>query len=449
MNFSRKLLIVKCVIGLSTVPLLIWSYAAGPVPGVSGVPGESTCAQAGCHAGTSPSPDGRVELTASGGSNYRPGEAQTITVRVSDPQARVYGFQLTARRVSNLQEMAGAFAASAGQRTICSSLDFREAPKSGATCAAATPLEFVSHSEPSSSNTFTVNWTAPSADMGEVRLFVAANAANGNGQNTGDRIYTANVTLTPQAGGGQRPTISSGGVVNSFSFRPNLASGQLFTIFGNNLSNTTRGWEERDFNGRQAPTELDGVRVLVNGQPGYVNYVSPTQVNAQAPTDSALGEVRVEVVGPSGTSEAVTMTKMQAAPGLLAPGQFLVDGKQYVAAFHPDLTTFVGREGLVQGLTFRPARAGDTIVLYGVGFGPTNPEAPAGQKVQGAPQLSLPYQFRFGDTVATVQFAGMVQDLVGLYQFNLTVPNVPAGDHELRAEVGGISTGQSLFITVQ
>ena len=41
-------------------------------------------------------------------------------------------------------------------------------------------------------------------------FYVAANAANGNGQDTGDRIFTANITLTPGgASTGPKPAIQS------------------------------------------------------------------------------------------------------------------------------------------------------------------------------------------------------------------------------------------------
>jgi uncharacterized protein (TIGR03437 family) len=47
-----------------------------------------------------------------------------------------------------------------------------------------------------------------------------------------------------------------------------------------------------------------------------------------------------------------------------------------------------------------------------------------------------------------VQYYGLVAGLVGLYQFNVVVPNVPPGDVPLTADFGGVSANPGLFITV-
>jgi hypothetical protein len=44
---------------------------------------------------------------------------------------------------------------------------------------------------------WTVNWTAPSTDVGPVTLYAGGNQANNDGTNAGDEIYTAAVTLLP------------------------------------------------------------------------------------------------------------------------------------------------------------------------------------------------------------------------------------------------------------
>ena len=63
-------------------------------------------------------------------------------------------------------------------------------------------------------------------------------------------------------------------------------------------------------------------------------------------------------------------------PGLLAPASLKIGGKQYVAAFFAD-GTYVLPPNSVPGLTSRDAKPGDTIVLYGIGFGPVVPVAKA------------------------------------------------------------------------
>ena len=57
----------------------------------------------------------------------------------------------------------------------------------------------------------------------------------------------------------------------------------------------SRIWRTSDFVNNKMPVQLDGVSVTVNGQPAYVYYISPTQVNILTPpaTLSGLAPVRV------------------------------------------------------------------------------------------------------------------------------------------------------------
>src|SRR5260370_33412852 len=71
------------------------------------------------------------------------------------------------------------------------------------------------------------------------------------------------------------------------------------------------------------------------------------------------------------------MQKNTIAPAVLAPPSFNTQGHQWVVALHAD-QSYVGKTGLLSGLTFRPAKVGETIVIYGIGFGPVTPSTPAG-----------------------------------------------------------------------
>ena len=48
---------------------------------------------------------------------------------------------------------------------------------------------------------------------------------------------------------------------------------------------------------------------------------------------------------------------------------------------------------------------------------------------------------------APVTFAGLVGP--GLYQFNVTVPDVPDGDQPVTAQTAGASTPSGTYITIQ
>jgi uncharacterized protein (TIGR03437 family) len=149
-------------------------------------------------------------------------------------------------------------------------------------------------------------------------------------------------------------------------------------VFGQNLSATTRSWEGPDFEGGvRAPTALDGVRVTVDGRNAYVAYISPTQINVQVPDGINTGAVQVIVTNSFGASTAYSVTSASRVPGLLAPPAFRAANRQYVGALFSD-GAFVGPPDLVPGAPFRRAAPGDSVLLYAIGCGATNPVFPAG-----------------------------------------------------------------------
>lgn len=243
------------------------------------------------------------------------------------------------------------------------------------------------------------------------------------------------------------PAITSVIGAGAFGASPTVASGGWMEIFGRNFGAVSRTWDSVDFNGPQAPTALDGIRVTVAGVPAYIGYISPNQINVQIPDGLPLGPAPVIVTNGGAVTGAFPVTVRSRAPGLLAPASFVSGTKQYVAAFFSD-QTFAGPPGLVPGASFRRAAPGDNLVLYGVGFGQTSPPTPAGRVV--AQSGSLPdLEVRVGGVVATVRFAGSVPGYVGLYQFNVVVPPGISGDVQLTMTVAGQALPQTLWLAVQ
>jgi uncharacterized protein (TIGR03437 family) len=136
---------------------------------------------------------------------------------------------------------------------------------------------------------------------------------------------------------------------------------------------------------------------------------------------------------------------------LLAPSSFNVGGTQYVAAFHADNTPV--SNGKIPGTTAAPAVPGETLVFYGVGFGPVTPSSVpvAGVIAEGQTSLATtPFQFMIGDSQAEVSYAGFAPGYVGLYQFNVVVPkNTPSGDVPIAVNLGVETVPQTLYLTVQ
>jgi uncharacterized protein (TIGR03437 family) len=248
------------------------------------------------------------------------------------------------------------------------------------------------------------------------------------------------------------PSITSGGVVSASAFGgfASVAPGSWIEIYGSNLASESGGWSASDFTGVNAPTLLDGTSVTIGGKSAFVDYVSPSQVNAQVPSNVATGPQPVIVTAGGVASNPVTATVNAEEPGLLAPSSFNIGGNQYVVALFSDGTTYVLPPGAIAGVPSRRAQPGDTITLYGVGVGPVIPNIPAGQIVQQANALALPFQFRFGQTQATVTYAGLAPSEVGLYQFDVTVPTIASSDLvPVTFTLGGVAGTQTLYISIQ
>ena len=245
--------------------------------------------------------------------------------------------------------------------------------------------------------------------------------------------------LTPANSTVSAPLIT--GVVNGASFVSGITSSSLVTIEGASLSSTTRQWGDSDFSGASLPTSIDGVSVTINGIKAYPTFVSPTQINVVAPDDSTTGPVQVQVTNSNGASNLFTVTKTDLAPA------FFVIGSKYAAALHAN-GSFVGSAGFLGG-NFSPAKPGETIQLYGTGFGPTVPASPAGQIVTQAVQLANPVTVTIGGVPAQVTYAGRTAS--GTDQLNVTVPIslVPDGDFNVQATVNGIKTPANVPIPVK
>ncbi|MGD0871537.1 MAG: SBBP repeat-containing protein [Bryobacteraceae bacterium] len=231
-------------------------------------------------------------------------------------------------------------------------------------------------------------------------------------------------------------------VENGGSFLTGFSQGSWTTITGANLSGTTRIWTGADFNGPNLPTQLDQVSVTMDGKPAFVYYISPTQLNVLSPADTAVGPVPVQVTYAGKTSNVLNGTEAAFAPAMFMFGPL---GQKYVAAVRSD-GQYLGPANLYPGLTV-PAHAGDVILLYGTGFGPTNPATNFSQTFSGAPPTVNTVTATIGGVPATVQFAGLVAP--GEYQFNILVPSVPTGDNLVVLKVSGASTQPNAYLTVQ
>jgi uncharacterized protein (TIGR03437 family) len=231
-------------------------------------------------------------------------------------------------------------------------------------------------------------------------------------------------------------------VFDSASFQPGISPGAWISVFGTSLAQTTRVWRGSEIIDGRLPTQLDGVSVTINNRPTAIHYISPGQLNVQAPTDVGQGsQVPLRVTTPQGSATTSVVLR------LYAPAFFMLDpdNRKYIAAQHADYS-LVGRTGLYP--TSTPARPGEVILLYGSGFGATNPAVPAGQAVTQPAPLADKVVVHIGGVEAEVRWAGLGG--AGLNQLNVKVPDsLPDGDARVVAEIGGFRTQDNASITVR
>jgi uncharacterized protein (TIGR03437 family) len=249
--------------------------------------------------------------------------------------------------------------------------------------------------------------------------------------------------LTPQPGA---PSIAPNGIVPIYSRSNTIQPGSSISIYGENLAAGTLSW-----NGDFATT-LGGTTVTINKKPAYPWFVSPFQINLQAPDDTASGIVNVVVTTSAGAATS-TVTLAQFSPSFS-----VLDGRHVAGiilrsdgsgAYGDGTYDIVGPTGASLGYKTVAAKAGDALILFGTGFGPTTPSVPAGKAFSGEAITTNPVQLLINGIVIVPAFSGISS--AGLYQLNL-MP-VPAGlgigDVPLIATVGGFQTSSGVVLSLQ
>lgn len=283
-------------------------------------------------------------------------------------------------------------------------------------------------------------------------------ARNGAGQSA--------FTVSAQAKVFGAPTVYEGGAVNGASFGQNqpVSPGSIVSIFGSALGFTVSGDTLTPFTASAPaiplPTTLNGVSVLfdgvlaplffVGGQPpqqgpgGSLLYNG--QINAQVPWELA-GKGLVELVVRSNTGNGDLESDpifVQVAP--VSPAVFTFDfGSGRAAALNVKLqpndgvinNSVVQPEGAFPGRESQPAPIGGIITVYCNGLGPVTPDVQSGQNSLDALRRTVdPVKVFIGGIEATVDFAGLSPQFVGLYQINVFIPQ-------------GVQTGPAVPIVIE
>ena len=241
-----------------------------------------------------------------------------------------------------------------------------------------------------------------------------------------------------------------------------ISSNGFFTIFGSNFAaaGTSRGLAPSDIVNGTLPTNLASTCVNVGPLPAFLTYVSPTQINGivpalatTAPTLVTYGTAGVSVIANCGTANQNTSTVTNVALATASP-EFLywvqnASGQDPVIAVDAVHGDYIGPSGLVPGLTLRPARAGDILTIYGIGFGPTESGPVPGSIPSAADSVTGSYSVTIGGTPIPASYAGVTPTIAGLYQVNVTIPSgIAPGNQSIVLNVNGASTPVGGYLAI-
>lgn len=264
---------------------------------------------------------------------------------------------------------------------------------------------------------YTLNFTVTSADGSNLSL-TGATATNSFNA-------TAHSTFT-------NPGLA---VANAAGVSGGTPPGSLFSIYGfglstNNGVTTTTTW----------PTLLANASVTVNGELAPLYYVSPIQINAQMPLDIAPGVATVIVKNGSALSNSAAAT----VPATAVPGVLIYGSNRALAENLPSYDV---------NSTTAAAPAGSYIVVYFTGGGPVQGGSAlvTGKATPSTGGVTYPLTENatatVGGTNAPIVFIGLAPGFVGLYQANIQIPTIAAGNHNLILTVNGTASNTTVIST--
>jgi uncharacterized protein (TIGR03437 family) len=207
-------------------------------------------------------------------------------------------------------------------------------------------------------------------------------------------------------------------VTNDASFATQISPGSLVALFGNGnvlATATVSGFS------LPLPTSSNGTSVTINGFPCPLVYVSPSQINLQAPMELQPGTAPV-VVNNNGQAFSTTVQVLAAAPGIFTTDYYANGG---VGILQDSAT------GTVLNAN-NPAAPSQNVTMYFTGVGPVTNSPGTGMAAPGSPSLS-----QSASTVSvsvngiSVQpsFTGLTPGFAGLGQVNFQLPaNTPGGN---------------------
>jgi uncharacterized protein (TIGR03437 family) len=229
---------------------------------------------------------------------------------------------------------------------------------------------------------------------------------------------------------GPYPFISPGGIGSVANFQTTaVTQGGLIAVFGPNLSTATDSASAVPL-----PPSIDNTSLSINGAHVPLFFVSPGQINAQAPYETVPGLADF-VVTANGNLGFQRYVKVNAS----APSFFITADGQAIAQ---------NQDGTLN-TPANPAQAGSFVTVYFTGQGASTNQVATGAAAPLSP-LSVPNagaNVTVGTIRGTIQFIGLTPTFVGLSQLNVQLsPSTPAGNDTIVLTIGTSSTSARLAV---
>jgi uncharacterized protein (TIGR03437 family) len=237
------------------------------------------------------------------------------------------------------------------------------------------------------------------------------------------------------------PVLSSQSVTHSATAAVGpICAGLLVTIYGSNIGPANLLVNSGGPDGKYS-TSLGDTRVLFDGVPGAIVYVSATQTSAIVPYNvSGKASVQVVVEYQGVASNPVTVAVASSQPGLFAADS---SGSGQGAIRNEDNSV---------NSKDNPIQRNHIVVLYGTGGGDTDPPGVDGLLANDVyPKMTLPVKVLINGAEAEMPYAGAAPTLVaGVFQINVRIPaGTPDGNATVQVFVGDNKSPATITVAVK
>lgn len=222
----------------------------------------------------------------------------------------------------------------------------------------------------------------------------------------------------------RQPSFPPNGVVSAAHPVPALTPGALFSIYGTELAD-----EVRSVPFFPLAATMGGASVAVNGTPAPLLYVSPGQINAQMPWETAPGDATVSVTR-AGIAVSQPVHVSAVGPAIFT----LADGRRAAA---------VNFENLAANSDANPVTPGTILILFATGLGAVSNPVASGEPALADPlsRVAAPVTVDLGGHPVIPDYAGLAPSFAGLWQLNVLVPpGTASGPIDVVIRVGDVSS---------